>query len=332
MSTTENNDYDDLAAGRDALLIERDGLTALADGLDQNFVDAVGLIHNCQGRVITTGMGKSGHMARKIAATFASTGTPSFFVHPGEASHGDLGMITRDDVLLILSNSGETAELGDIIAHAARAKIPVIGIASRPESKLIEASTVPLLLPDVPEACPNGLAPTTSTTMTLALGDALAVALMARRKFTATDFRQFHPGGKLGNKLMPVRDLMHRGDDLPLVSTDTPLPDVILEMTSKRMGAAGVTDADGYLIGIITDGDLRRLVSPKFDTNKLLALTAHEIMSADPKTIRPDALVAEAIGIMNERKITCLFVMDPVDPAVPTGIIHVHDCLQAGFA
>ena len=332
MSTTENNDYDDLAAGRDALLIERDGLTALADGLDQNFVDAVGLIHNCQGRVITTGMGKSGHMARKIAATFASTGTPSFFVHPGEASHGDLGMITRDDVLLILSNSGETAELGDIIAHAARAKIPMIGIASRPESKLIEASTVPLLLPDAPEACPNGLAPTTSTTMTLALGDALAVALMARRKFTATDFRQFHPGGKLGNKLMPVRDLMHRGDDLPLVSTDTPLPDVILEMTSKRMGAAGVTDADGYLIGIITDGDLRRLVSPKFDTNKLLALTAHEIMSADPKTIRPDALVAEAIGIMNERKITCLFVMDPVDPAVPTGIIHVHDCLQAGFA
>ncbi len=332
MSMTDKPTYDDLAAGRDALLIERDGLSALADGLDQTFIDAVGLIHDCKGRVITTGMGKSGHMARKIAATFASTGTPSFFVHPGEASHGDLGMITRDDVLLILSNSGETVELGDIIAHAARAKIPVIGIASRPESKLIAASTVPLLLPDVPEACPNGLAPTTSTTMTLALGDALAVALMARRKFTATDFRQFHPGGKLGNKLMPVRDLMHKDDALPLVSTTTALPEVILEMTSKRFGAAGVTDNQGNLVGIITDGDLRRLVSPQFDTNSLLSLTAQEIMSADPKTIRPDALVAEAIGIMNERKITCLFVMDPVDPDLPVGIIHVHDCLQAGFA
>lgn len=324
--------FDDLAVGRSALLVERDGLTALADSLDQNFIDAVGLIHDCAGRVITTGMGKSGHMARKIAATFASTGTPSFFVHPGEASHGDLGMITRDDVLLILSNSGETAELGDIIAHAARANIPIIGIASKPDSKLIGASRVPLLLPDVPEACPNGLAPTTSTTMTLALGDALAVALMDRRQFTATDFRQYHPGGKLGNKLMPVRDLMHHGKDLPLVSADTALPDVIFEMTAKRLGATGVTDKDGNLIGIITDGDLRRLVSPKLDTNTLLAMTAQQIMSSDPKTITAGALVAEAIGIMNDRKITCLFVMDPVDPAVPVGIVHVHDCLQAGFA
>lgn len=328
---TDTKKYDDLAEGRAALFTERDGLTALAESLDQTFIDAVSLIHDCKGRVITTGMGKSGHMARKIAATFASTGTPSFFVHPGEASHGDLGMITRDDVLLVLSNSGETAELGDVIAHAARANIPIIGIASRPESKLIGASRIPLLLPDVPEACPNGLAPTTSTTMTLALGDALAVALMARRDFSATDFRQYHPGGKLGNKLMPVRDLMHKGDDLPLVSSDTDMPTIILEITSKRMGATGVTDKDGNLIGIITDGDLRRHVADK-DAASLLDKTASEIMSADPKTIGTNALVAEAIGIMNDRKITCLFVMDAVDPAVPIGIIHVHDCLKAGFA
>ena len=314
-----------IEAARRVLRAEVEGLRALEDSLDSAFTEAIETLAEVRGRVIVTGMGKSGHVARKIAATLASTGTPAQFVHPAEASHGDLGMIAAGDAVLALSNSGETAELSDIVAYAKRFSIPLIAMTRRAGSALAEAADSVLLLPTSPEACPLGLAPTTSTTMMLALGDALAVALIERRGFSPSDFHVFHPGGKLGRKLVHVDEIMHAGDEVPLAPVGTVMAEAILTMTARRLGCVGITDADGRLIGIITDGDLRRHMSPQ-----LLDLTVDEVMSRGPKTIRPRALAAEALNLMNGQKpqITCLFVVD--DERRPTGVVHLHDCLRAG--
>ncbi|MBI1417101.1 MAG: KpsF/GutQ family sugar-phosphate isomerase [Limimaricola sp.] len=303
---------------------EATALGVLAEGLGPSFDAAVELILGARGRVIVSGMGKSGHIARKIAATFASTGTPAHFVHPAEASHGDLGMLTNGDVVMVLSNSGETPELADIVAYCSRFGIPLIGVASRPDSTLLQQSDVALVLPALGEACGTGVVPTTSTTMTLALGDALAVALMDSRAFTPANFRDFHPGGKLGARLSKVRDLMHVGDMLPLVPADTPMSETLLTMTQLGFGVVGVTGADGGLDGIVTDGDLRRHMEG------LLGLTAVQVMTRAPRTIGPDALAEEAVAVMNDRKITCLFVVDPAGSRRAIGILHIHDCLRAG--
>ncbi|MDI7775602.1 KpsF/GutQ family sugar-phosphate isomerase [Asticcacaulis sp. EMRT-3] len=313
-----------LATGARVLRTEGEALLLFAGLLDESFVRAVEVMFAAKGRVIVSGMGKSGHVGAKITATLASTGTPAQFVHPAEASHGDLGMITPDDVVIVMSNSGETAELSDIIAHTRRFAIPLIGIASRPGSTLLKSADVALLLPAAPEACAIGMAPTTSTTMTLALGDALAVALMEKRGFQPTDFKTFHPGGKLGAQLLKVEQLMHAGNALPLTPATTPMSDTLLVMTAKSFGAVGLTDADGKLSGIITDGDLRRHMDGLMDK------TAAQVMHRGPLTIAPDALAAEALGVMNERKITSLFVVDA--DRTPLGLIHIHDCLRAGVA
>lgn len=313
-----------LQTGRDVIARESEALGLLARTLGDGFAEAVQLMLDAKGRVIVSGMGKSGHIARKIAATLASTGTPAHFVHPAEASHGDLGMMAQGDVTLMLSNSGETPELADMIAYTRRFKIPLIGVASRKESTLLRQSDVALLLPQVAEACGTGIVPTTSTTMTLALGDALAVSLMTHRKFTPEKFRDFHPGGKLGAQLSKVRDLMHSGDSLPVVATGTAMSEVLLTISQKGFGVVGVTDSDGKLSGIVTDGDLRRHM------DGLLSLTAEKVMTPDPRTIGPDALAEEAVALMNERKITCLFVVDPQGSRRAVGILHIHDCLRAG--
>lgn len=301
--------------------IEAKALQDLAASLDEDFSQAVDLILGAQGRVIVCGMGKSGHVARKIAATFASTGTPAQFVHPAEASHGDLGMMTQGDVALILSHSGETPELADVIAHTKRFSIPLVGVASKRDSTLLNQSDVALVLPPAPEACGTGIVPTTSTTMTLALGDALAVALMEHRQFTPENFREFHPGGKLGARLLKVSDLMHSGDGLPLVKPQTPMSEVLIEMTRKGLGVAGVEGSDGTLSGIITDGDLRR------NMDGLLDRSADYVMTTNPITIEPTALAAEAVGAMNKRQITCLFV---TSNSKPIGILKIQDCMRAG--
>lgn len=311
-----------LTTGRRVIAQEAEALTALADGLGQEFAAATELMVNARGRVVVCGMGKSGHVARKVAATLASTGTPAQFVHPAEASHGDLGMMTRDDVVLLLSNSGETPELANVIAHTRRFKIPLIGVASRPNSTLLKQSNVAILLPPAPEACAMGLAPTTSTTMTLALGDALAVALMEHRQFTSENYRDFHPGGHLGARLSKVRDLMHT--DLPIVSKDTEMSEALLVISQKGFGVVGVANTDGTLAGIVTDGDLRR------NMNGLLDMSAGDVMTANPQTIRPGALAEEAVAVMNDRKITCLFVVDKDQDETAIGILHIHDCLRAG--
>lgn len=313
----------DIAHGKAVLTQEISGLQALADGLGIAFADAVAAIFGIKGRVIVTGMGKSGHVARKIAATMASTGTPAHFVHPAEASHGDMGMITKDDAVLAFSNSGETAELADMIAYCKRFSIPLIGVARRNGSMLVEAATIAMVLPEVPEACDTG-APTTSTTMMIALGDAISVALVKRRGFSKQDFSVFHPGGKLGKAFIRVSDLMHGMEELPLVQENDAMQDVLLVMTSKRFGCAGVVTGNGILSGIITDGDLRRHMQPG-----LLKKSAKEVMKASPLTIRPQALAAEALAIMNEHSITSLFV---TKLAKPVGILHIHDCLRAGIA
>jgi arabinose-5-phosphate isomerase len=310
-----------LATGHRVIRREAEALQALAGTLDASFAKAVSLLMEAKGRVIVSGMGKSGHIARKIAATFASTGTPAHFVHPAEASHGDLGMVAAGDVLLVLSNSGETPELADILAHAKRFAIPLIAITARAGSTLMDQATVGLVLPDVPEACDTGIVPTTSTTMTLALGDALAIALMEHRAFTPDHFRMFHPGGKLGARLLRVRDLMH--DDPPLVAGTLGMGDTLLEITRRGFGVVGVTDAAGDLAGIITDGDLRRHLEG------LMLHSAGEVMTPNPRTIGPDALAGEALALMNDRKITCLLVTADGGRSV-IGILHVHDCLRAG--
>ena len=317
----------DLVVGRHVLEIEAAALSALAASLDGRFQAAVALLAGTTGRVIVSGMGKSGHVARKVAATLASTGTPAQFVHPAEASHGDLGMIVPGDALLALSNSGETSELADLVAHARRFALPLVAVVGRPDSTLARAADVALLLPDAPEACPMGLAPTTSTTLQLALGDALAVALLQRRGFTETDFRVFHPGGKLGVRLLRVRDLMHAGAALPLAAPEMPMATALVTMTARSLGCLGVVE-EGRLAGIITDGDLRRALDGGADG--LLSRPAGEVMTRAPFTVGPDTLVVEALRVMNERSVTALFVVDP--SGAPLGVLHVHDLLRAGIA
>lgn len=313
-----------LETARRVIATEAKGLAELRDTLDDSFAVAVDLILKASGRVIVSGMGKSGHIARKIAATLASTGTPASFVHPAEASHGDLGMITEGDVALVLSNSGETPELSDIIAHTRRFSIPLIGVASKPGSTLLRQADVALVLPAAAEACGTGIVPTTSTTMTLALGDALAVALMEHRHFTPEHFRTFHPGGKLGAKLLKVRDLMHAGDAIPLVGEETPMGEALLVMSQKGFGVVGVTGAGDRLAGIVTDGDLRRHMAG------LLDRTAAEVMTRAPQTVDPESVAEKAVALMKERKITCLFVLPADGDGRPAGILNIHDCLRAG--
>jgi len=315
----------DLDAARRVLRAEIAGLEALVGGLDGAFTAAVGLLAKVKGRVTVTGMGKSGHVARKIAATFSSTGTTALFVHPGEASHGDLGMIAENDAVLALSNSGDTTELADIVAYAKRFRIPLIAMTRRNASSLAEAADVTLLLPATAEACPMGLAPTTSTTMMMALGDALAVALLERKGFSATDFQVLHPGGQLGRQLLRVADIMHEGEAVPLVKSGTAMAEAILVMTAKSFGCVGVIDAGGELVGIVTDGDLRRHMG-----DAMLRSTVDAVMSGRPKTIRPQALAAEALGQMNAQSITSLFAVD--EQKRPLGILHIHDLLRTGVA
>ena len=308
---------------------EAKALVDLADALNGDFDAAVTKLLHSRGRVVVTGIGKSGHIARKIAATLASTGTPAQFVHPAEANHGDLGMITRDDVVLAISNSGEAPELANLVLFTRRFDIPLIGLTSRPDSSLGKQSDIILRLPETGEACGTGVVPTNSTTMSLALGDALAVALMEHRSFTAEHFREFHPGGQLGAKLSRVRDLMHMGEAMPLSFKTAPMPDVLIEISQKSFGVVGITDPNGSLIGIITDGDLRRHMS-----DRLLDLTAETVMTTSPMTIAPDLLAEEALSIMNGRDgrgpVTCLFVVEE-QGNVPVGLIHIHDCLRAGL-
>ena len=317
----------DLDVARSVLHTEAAGLHALAAGLTASFGNAVDLLARATGRVVVSGMGKSGLVARKIAASLASTGTPALFVHPAEASHGDLGMIVQGDALIALSNSGETAELADLVAHSRRFGVPLVAITARASSTLAAAADVALTLPIAAEACPMGLAPTTSTTMQMALGDAVAVALLTRRGFTAADFHQIHPGGRLGTRLRRVRDLMHPGDAMPLAPPELPMDRALLLITEKRFGCLGVVNASGRLVGIVTDGDLRRAMGPD-----LLSRKVASVMTPAPRTIAPDALAGEALHTMNanERPITALFVVDATSR--PLGILHIHDLLRAGVA
>jgi arabinose-5-phosphate isomerase len=314
----------DLAAARRVLTTASAALTSLGEALDGDFTRAIGLMLASKGRIIVSGMGKSGHVARKIAATLSSTGTPAQFVHPGEASHGDMGAITRADVLLLLSKGGETAELSDLITYAKRFRIPLVAMACNPDSTLARAADVALLLPDAPESCAIGMAPTTSTTMMMALGDAIAVALMERRGFSPDQYRDFHPGGSLGRALVRVSDLMHGGSDVPLAAPDTPMRDVLLTMASGRLGCVGIVGLDGALVGIVTDGDIRRHV------DGIETRTAADVMTRSPKIAHPDQLAAEALALMTEKKITQLFVLAE-DTAAPLGVLHIHDCLRAGI-
>lgn len=319
-----------LDCARRVLEAEGQALLQLSAFLNKSFHDAMDIMSAAEGRIVVTGMGKSGHVGKKIAATMASTGTPAFFVHPSEASHGDMGMIVRGDVVLAISNSGETKELLDLIAYTRRFAIPLIGITGKPDSTLGTRADIALLLPPCAEACPNGLAPTTSTTMAMALGDALAIALLERKGFTASDFKVFHPGGKLGQQLMRVSEIMHTGAALPLADENVSMQDAVRIMTEKGFGCIALTSANGALAGIITDGDIRRHIA-----DDLLQKQAKDVMSTTPKTVSPETLVAETMAIMNDlknafRKITTLIVVDAQKK--PVGILHLHDCLRAGFA
>jgi arabinose-5-phosphate isomerase len=323
---TEGQGY--IQAASRTLELEAEGIqvliTAIRDGLGLSFIAAVDLIRTAKGRVIVSGMGKSGHVGRKIAATLASTGTPAFFVHPGEASHGDLGMVTPNDVLLALSWSGETAELKNLIDFSRRFRVGLVAMTAVADSTLGKSADVTLILPQAREACPHNLAPTTSSLMQLALGDALAIALLESRGFTAVDFGVLHPGGRLGALLKFTRDVMHTGDSLPLTGLGTKMSDAIVQMTAKGFGCIGITDDSGKLMGIITDGDLRRNMR-----SDLLDARVDDVMTRTPKTIRPDQLVSETLDILNTSNITTLFV---VEDARPIGIVHFHDLLRAGAA
>jgi arabinose-5-phosphate isomerase len=315
----------DLAVARRVIMAEIGGLESLAGALDDTFRTAVEACAAASGRIIVTGVGKSGHVGRKLAATLASTGSPAQFVHPVEASHGDLGMIGTNDAILALSNSGETSELADIIAYSRRFEIPLIAITGGRRSALAEAADIVLSLPLAAEACPMGLAPTTSTTMMMALGDALAIALLERKGFSSADFRRFHPGGKLGRLLLRVGDIMHGGAEIPLAAAAARMSEAILVMTAKSFGCVGVCGPEGRLLGVITDGDLRRHMG-----DSLLGRRVSEVMHRAPKTITAAALAAEALGLMNRTAITSLFVVDELGR--PIGFLHMHDCLRAGVA
>jgi arabinose-5-phosphate isomerase len=317
----------DLEVARRVIRAEIGGLERLARALDAGFSAAVDICAAVRGHIIVSGVGKSGHVARKLAATLASTGTPAQFVHPVEASHGDLGMIGASDAILALSNSGETSELADIIAYSRRFKIPLVAVTGGSESALAEAADTVLLLPEAAEACPMGLAPTTSTTMMIALGDALAIALLERKGFSSADFRLFHPGGKLGRRLLRVADIMHKGGEIPVIAPEAPMSEAILVMTAKSFGCVGVCDGEGRLVGVITDGDLRRHMDAE-----LLSRTVGEVMHPSPKTIAASRLAGEALALMTGRlpATTSLFVVD--EAGRPSGFIHMHDCLRAGVA
>lgn len=314
-----------LKTARQVVTDEARALDVLADSLDAHFAEAVQLILQATGRIIISGIGKSGHIGHKIAATLASTGTPAYFVHPAEASHGDLGMVSKGDVVLAISNSGEAPELANLLAFTRRFGIPLIGLSSKPDSTLMKQADVHLLIPSMGEACGFGMVPSISTTLTLAMGDALAIALMKYRDFRPEDFRAFHPGGKLGARLSTVQDLMHVGEALPLVAAHTPMSDALIEISQKGFGVAGVTDPQGQLAGIITDGDLRRHM------DGLLNKTTEQVMTPNPTTISPGALAEEAVAIMNDRKITSLFVVDEATSGQALGLLHIHDCLRVGL-
>lgn len=315
----------DIVAAKQAIDREVEALEIMKNELDDNLSKVLNLMQKTKGRVIVTGMGKSGHIGRKIAATLASTGTPSFFVHPGEASHGDLGMLTANDVVLAISNGGESRELSDILMYCKRYNIPLVAMTKNPDSTLGKAGDYLLKLPNDGEACPLGLAPTSSTTATLVLGDVLAICLMERKGFSATDYKQRHPGGKLGAILCKVSDLMHSGDEMPIISEDAIMQEALMVMSEKMLGCVGAVNKKGELVGIITDGDLRRWMSPKLIEEKV-----SKVMTRNPKTIRPDVLASEAVYVMNNtgRGITNLFVVE--DDNKPIGLIHIHDCLRAG--
>ncbi len=320
MALDGDKDADALSFGREILHDEARALDALADSLGEAFERAVALILDCPGKLIVSGLGKSGHIGRKVAATFASTGTTSVFLHLAEAIHGDLGMAAKGDVAILISLSGETAELEPVIDHFRQAGIPIIAITGNPASMLAEAASAALVLPHWPEVGPESVAPTTSTTMTLALGDALAMTVMRQKGFTRTDFGRLHPGGSLGARLKPVKRLMHGGDQLPLVDQNTSMHDTVVEMSAKRLGVVGVMNNAGELVGVITDGDLRRHIEQGLDH------PASAFMTANPKTIGPDTLVDEAMTLFEEHRITTLFV---VDGRKPLGVLHIHDCPAA---
>ena len=317
----------DLQSAYNTIDREVKALNLMRSELGSTLIEALDLMQSAKGRVIITGMGKSGHIGKKIAATLASTGTPSFFVHPAEASHGDLGMLTNDDVVVAISNGGESKELSDILIYCKRYGIPLISMTREPDSTLGKAGNILLKLPDNGEACPLGLAPTSSTTATLVLGDVLAVALLERRGFTKNDYNQRHPGGKLGAILQKVADLMHSGDAMPILEEDAVMRQVVLTMSTKRLGCVGIVDKNGDLTGMITDGDLRRAIANS-EGNDIFDKTAIEIMTKNPKTTTAQTLVAEVVNLMNDKKITQLFVVEGTKPA---GVIHLHDCLRAGF-
>ncbi len=314
-----------LKTAKQVVTDEARALDVLADSLDAQFAEAVDLILNASGRIIVSGIGKSGHIGHKIAATLASTGTPAYFVHPAEASHGDLGMVSKGDVVLAISNSGEAPELANLLVFTRRFGIPLIGLSSKPESTLMKQADVHLLIPSLGEACGFGMVPSISTTLTLAMGDALAIALMKYRDFRPENFRDFHPGGKLGAQLSKVRDLMHT--DTPVVQAGTPMSEALLVMSQKGFGVVGVTDEDGRLLGIVTDGDLRRHMKG------LLDLTVDQVMTTNPRTIGPDELAEGAVALMTMQtpKITCLFVINPASDGRAEGILHIHDCLRVGL-
>lgn len=314
----------DIYVARQTIDREIDALKTMENNLDDTLGQALDVLQHTKGRVIVTGMGKSGHIGSKIAATMASTGTPAFFLHPSEASHGDLGMVTKDDSVIAISNSGESKELLDILTYCRRFSIPLIAITKNPESSLGKNSDIILRLPSNPEACPLGLAPMSSTTATLVMGDILAAALMVRNGFTEDDFKLRHPGGKLGSILRHVSDIMHTGDEMPLIGEEAIMQDALMTMSAKMLGCVGILDKNGDLIGMITDGDLRRWMSPNLITEKV-----SKVMTKNPRTITKDILIAEAVNIMNNtgKGITNVFV---VDGKKPIGIVHIHDCLKAG--
>lgn len=320
---TYNTLEQEIQAGKDIIDMEIKGLEAVKETLDSRFAEAVELLFKTKGKVIVTGMGKSGHIGSKIAATLASTGTPAFFIHPAEASHGDLGMLSKEDSVIAISYSGESRELGDIVHYCRRFGIPLISIVSNPDSTLAKNSNIAIIIPKTAEACPFGLAPTTSTTQSLAIGDAIAMVLLDKKGFSRDEFRDRHPGGKLGQILIMVKDLMHSGTDIPLVEEGSAMSAALIEMTSKGFGCTGVVDKQGKLQGIITDGDLRRKMTPD-----LASLKVDDIMTKSPKTIGGNLLGGEALAIMNNFAITSLFV---VNEDKPVGIIHVHDCMRAGI-
>lgn len=317
-----------LRLGKFVVEQEKKALQALYESLGQDFCQAIELIYNCKGRLVISGMGKSGHIGRKIAATMSSTGTPAFFLHPGEASHGDLGALTRQDILLAISNSGESQELVEVLHYATRHAIKIIAITKNRESLLGTQADICLQLPNEQEACPIGCAPTSSTTMTLALGDALAMALLDLRGFSAEDFHDFHPGGKLGSQLMRVKDIMHKGTDLPIIDKNAQMAQAIVEMTQKGLGCIAIVESDNNnnlnLLGLIADGDLRRHMSPN-----LLEKNVQEIMTKHPATITEESMASKAVGIMNEKGITSLVVLD--EHGYMKGLIHMHDCLRIGI-